>query len=77
MGTGKFDKNGKEIQVGDTVHFRCKNHALSGKGRVYLDNSNSDSLGTDPFRIVDTRETRSKGRIYPWYEDAIYRIDTE
>lgn len=77
MGTGKFDKNGIEIQVGDIVHFRCKNHSLSGKGIVYEDNSNSDKLGNDPFRIKDTRDNRNKGRIYPWYDDGVYKIEKE
>lgn len=32
MKTGKYAKDGREMQVGDVVHFRCKNHPLSGKG---------------------------------------------
>lgn len=32
MKTGKYTKDGREMQVGDVVHFRCKNHPLSGKG---------------------------------------------
>lgn len=31
MKTGKYAKDGREMQVGDVVHFRCKNHPLSGK----------------------------------------------
>ena len=34
QGTGKFDKNGDEMLVGDIVHFRTS--GLSGKGVVYL-----------------------------------------
>lgn len=74
MKTGKFDKSGTEIQTGDIVHFRCKNFALSGKGIVFL-SENADSLGSDLFRIRDTREGKNNGRIYPYYKDAVYRID--
>lgn len=72
MNTGKFDKTGKEIKVGDIVHFRCKNCSLSGKGIVYLDST--DGLSSDPFRIRDTRQNKNNGRIYPWYDDCVYRI---
>lgn len=34
-----------------------------------------DGLGEDPFRIRDTRTGRNNGRIYPYYDDAVYRID--
>ena len=34
MKTGKYAKDGREMQVGDVVHFRCKDHPLSGKGVV-------------------------------------------
>lgn len=34
-----------------------------------------DGLGEDPFRIRDTRIGRNNGRIYPYYDDAVYRID--
>lgn len=73
MNTGKFDKTGKEIKVGDIVHFRCKNCSLSGKGIVYLSDG-KDSLGADTFRIKDTRDNKNKGRVYPWYKDTVYRI---
>ena len=36
MKTGKYAKDGREMQVGDVVHFRCKNHPLSGKGVVFM-----------------------------------------
>lgn len=72
--TGKFDKNGKEILVGDIVHFRVNGFSLAGKGVVYL-TEEADSLGSDPFRIRDTRPGKNEGRIYPYYKDAIYRID--
>ena len=76
-GTGKFDKNGVEIQVGDIVHFRLNEAHLSGKGRVYLTDDESDlkSLGSDRFRIIDTREGKKNGCIYPYYDKAVYRID--
>ena len=74
METGKYDCNNKPIIVGQTVHFRCKNFALCGKGIVYLDKNNSDGLSEEPFRIKDTRVGRNNGRIYPYYDDAKYRI---
>lgn len=74
MTTGKYDKDGVAISVGDIVHFRCKHCSLSGEGIVYLSEACADGLGTDPFRIKDTRDTKHKGRIYPWYNDAVYVI---
>lgn len=74
MKTGKYTKDGREMQVGDVVHFRCKNHPLSGKGVVFM-GKEVDGLGEDPFRIRDTRTGRNNGRIYPYYDDAVYRID--
>lgn len=71
-GTGKFDKTGTEISVGDIVHFRTK--GLSGKGVVYLAEQ-TDRLGSDLFRIKDTTPGKRNGRIYPYYPDATYRID--
>ena len=53
---------------------RCKNHPLSGKGVVFM-GKEVDGLGEDPFRIRDTRTGRNNGRIYPYYDDAVYRID--
>ena len=73
MKTGKYDKYGIAIEVGDTVSFRCKNCSLSGKGIVYLSDG-KDGLSTDTFRIKDTRDNKNKGRIYPWYDDAVYKI---
>lgn len=64
----------ERCQVGDVVHFRCKNHPLSGKGVVFM-GKEVDGLGEDPFRIRDTRTGRNNGRIYPYYDDAVYRID--
>lgn len=57
---------------GDIVHFRCR--GLCGRGEVYLVRE-SDGLGEDPFRILDTRPGRNFGRVYPYYKDAKYRID--
>lgn len=74
MKTGKYAKDGREMQVGDVVHFRCKNYPLSGKGVVFM-GKEVDGLGEDPFRIRDTRIGRNNGRIYPYYDDAVYRID--
>jgi hypothetical protein len=70
--TGKFDKSGLEIMVGDTVHFRAD--GICGKGIAYLAEK-PDRLGEDLFRIKDTREGKNFGRIYPYYPDATYRID--
>lgn len=36
MKTGKYAKAGREMQVGDIVHFRCKDHPLSGKGDSWV-----------------------------------------
>lgn len=73
MKTGKYDKYGIAIEVGDIVSFRCKSCNLGGKGIVYLSDGN-DGLGTDTFRIKDTRDNKNKGRVYPWYNDAVYKI---
>lgn len=72
QGTGKFDKNGDEMLVGDIVHFRTS--GLSGKGVVYLAEK-PDWLGIDLFRIRDTRPGKQNGRIYPFYPEVVYRID--
>lgn len=74
MKTGKFARDGREMLVGDIVHFRCKDHAICGKGEVYLAEK-PDWLGEDLFRIRDIRPGRNFGRIYPYYEDGKYRID--
>ena len=71
-GTGKCDKNGREMMVGDVVHFRTS--GLSGRGIVFLAEK-PDCLGKDPFRIRDTRPGKQEGRVYPYYENARYRID--
>lgn len=68
MKTGKYDKNGIEISVGDIVHFRCKHCSLSGEGVVYLSEDCADRLGKD------IRNNKNKGRLYPWYNDAVYTI---
>lgn len=72
IGTGKFDKDNREMQVGDIVHFRVS--GISGKGIVYLADK-PDFLAEDLFRIRDTREGKSFGRIYPYYSDAVYRTE--
>lgn len=73
-GTGKFDKNGTEMAVGDIVHFRANGYSFVGKGVVYLAEE-ADGLGDDPFRIRDIRPGKNEGRVYPYYSDATYRID--
>lgn len=72
QGTGKFDKKGDEMMVGDIVHFRTD--GLSGRGIVFLAEK-PDRLGEDPFRIRDTRPGKQDGRVYPYYEGARNRID--
>ena len=55
MKTGKYAKDGREMQVGDVVHFRCKNHPLSGKGVVFM-GKEVDGLGSEiqePEEIMD------------------------
>lgn len=42
MKTGKYDKNGCEMMVGDIVHFRCKSFSLSGRGEVFLQEKRID-----------------------------------
>lgn len=63
-----------EASEDEKKEFRCKNHPLSGKGVVFM-GKEVDGLGEDPFRIRDTRTGRNNGRIYPYYDDAVYRID--
>lgn len=72
-GTGKVDKNGNEIKVGDVVHF--KTNGISGKGFVYLTNEPDGLPGK--FRIKDTRPGKNFLRTYPYYPDATYRIDND
>lgn len=71
MKTGKYAKAGREMQVGDIVHFKCKDHPLSGKGVVFM-GKEVDGLGEDPFSIRDTRTGRNNGRIYPYYLSRCY-----
>lgn len=72
MKTGKFARDGREMLVGDIVHFRCE--GLCGRGEVYFAEK-PDWLGEDLFRIRDTRPGKNFGRIYPYYPHARYRID--
>ncbi|MBS1338545.1 MAG: hypothetical protein HP047_04665 [Lachnospira sp.] len=72
-GTGKVDKNGIEMKVGDVVHFKA--NGISGKGFVYLANE-PDGL-PEKFRIKDTRQGKNFLRTYPYYPDATYRIDND
>ncbi len=61
--TKRIDKNGKKIFGGDIVHFRTS--GLSGYGEVKDENGR--------FVIVDKRKKPT--RYYPFYDDAIYRVD--
>lgn len=63
---GRIDKEEKEIYEGDIVHFKVP--GLSGLGIVFYDEK------TAQFKINDIRY-RTKGRIYPFYDDATYRVD--
>lgn len=65
-GTGKVDKNGIEMKVGNVVHFKA--NGISGKGFVYLANE-PDGL-PEKFRIKDTRQGKNFLRTYPHYPDA-------
>ena len=62
-GTGKVDKNGIEMKVGDVVHFKA--NGISGKGFVYLANEPDGLQGKNFLRT------------YPYYPDATYRIDND
>ena len=67
MTTGVIDKNGKEIKVGDIVHYRGE--GLCAHGEVVED----DYYG---FAILDDRP-KTKGRRYSLKNKGIYRIDKE
>ena len=65
MTTGVIDKNGREIKVGDIVHYRGE--GLCAHGKVIED----DDYG---FAILDDRH-KTKGRIYSLNNKGIYRIE--
>lgn len=65
MTTGIIDKNGKEIKVGDIVHYR--GDGLCAHGIVVQD----DYYG---FAILDDRP-KTKGRRYSLKNEGIYRIE--
>lgn len=67
----KKDIKGKTMQEGDIVQFQADN--ISGLGVVYF-TEEEDGLSEDSFRIRDT-SFASMGKIYPYYENGIYRID--
>lgn len=70
--TGYNDRFGKPIFTGDIVKFRCPNFSISGRGVVV-------QVGDNTFEIQDNRteyecKKRNVGRIYPFYDDAIYTV---
>lgn len=65
MKTGIIDKSGREIEVGDIVHFRCD--GLSSHGKVVKDSNYG-------FAIEDDR-ARTQGRRYSLQNKGIYRIE--
>lgn len=65
MGTGVFDIKGKEIQVGDIVHYRGRGLSTHGKVIEY------DRFG---YAVLDDR-TKTRGRIYSLFNEGIYRIE--
>lgn len=75
MNTGKIDKNGIEMAVGDVVHFKAGN--ISGRGIVYQTKEPDGLSESDNFSIKDTREGKNFARTYPYYPDATYRIDVK
>lgn len=64
MNTGVYDKLGREIKVGDIVHYR--GDGLSAHGKVV----ENELYG---FAILDDRE-RTKGREYSLQNKGVYRI---
>ena len=65
MGTNVFDITGKEIQVGDIVHYR--GNVLCAHGMVVTDEMYK-------FAIQDDRP-KTKDRIYSLYNEGKYRIE--
>ena len=63
--TNVFDVNGKEILVGDIVHYR--GNGLCAHGIVVEDENYK-------FGIKDDRP-KTQGRIYSLYNDGKYRIE--
>lgn len=75
--TGYDDRLGNHICTLDLVSFRCPEHSISGKGVVVK----GSDVGCPEweFCIQDTRKApdckkQNEGRIYPFYEDAVYNI---
>ena len=75
--TGYDDRLGNHICTLDLVSFRCPKHSISGKGVVVK----GADIGMPEweFCIQDTRKApdckkQNEGRIYPFYEDAVYTI---
>lgn len=63
--TGIFDKNGKEICVGDVVHYRGKGMCAHGVVTKH------DTYG---YAIDDDRP-KTKGRRYDLHNEGVYRIE--
>lgn len=75
--TGYDDRLGNHICTLDLVSFRCPEHSISGKGVVVK----GSDVGCPEweFCIQDTRKApdckkQNEGRIYPFYDDAVYNI---
>lgn len=65
MKTGVIAKDGREIEVGDIVHYRGSN--LCAHGTVIEDNNYK-------FAIKDDRP-KTKDRIYSLFNDGKYTIE--
>lgn len=63
--TGIFDKNGKEICVGDVVHYRGKGMCAHGVVTKH------DTYGY----AVDDDRPKTKGRRYDLHNEGVYRIE--